>query len=82
MFPVSLVQGGLGAFGLRRYLVDPGRLRRLLARNLPVVDLARTPLPCHLVATDLTNGEEVVLPRAPRWRPCSPAPRSRACSRP
>ena len=61
VFPVSIVQGGLGAFGLRRHLVDPGRLRRLLARNLPVVDLARTRLPCHLVATDLANGEEVVL---------------------
>jgi NTE family protein len=61
VFPVSLVQSGLGAFGLRRYLVDPGRLRRLLARNLPVVDLARTVVPCHIVATDLTNGEEVVL---------------------
>jgi NTE family protein len=61
VFPVSLVQGGLGAFGLRRHLVDAGRLRRLLARSLPVVDLARTALPCHIVATDLTNGEEVVL---------------------
>jgi NTE family protein len=61
VFPVSLLQGGLGAFGLRRYLVDPGRLRRLLARSLPVSDLARMRVPCHLVATDLTNGEEVVL---------------------
>jgi NTE family protein len=61
VFPVSLVQGGLGAFGLRRHLVDPGRLRRLLARSLPVVDLGRTLLPCHIVATDLMNGEEVVL---------------------
>jgi len=61
VFPVSLLQGGLGAFGLRRHLVDPEGLRRLLARNLPVVDLARTLLPCHLVATDLMNGEEVVL---------------------
>jgi NTE family protein len=61
VFPVSLVLGGLGAFGLRSHLVDPGRLRRLLARNLPAVDLARTALPCHVVATDLTNGEEVVL---------------------
>jgi NTE family protein len=61
VFPVSWLQGGLGALGLRRYLVDPGRLRRLLARHLPSADLARTALPCHIVATDLTNGEEVVL---------------------
>lgn len=61
VFPVSWIQGGLGALGLRRYLVDPGSLRRLLARHLPSADLARTALPCHLVATDLANGEEVVL---------------------
>src|SRR5262245_61933752 len=61
VFPVSLVQSGLGALGLRRFLVDPGRLRRLLARSLPVVELERTALPCHIVATDLANGEEVSL---------------------
>jgi len=61
VFPVSVIQGGLGAFGLRRYLVDPGQLRRLLERNLPALDLARTRLPCLIVATDLMNGEEVVL---------------------
>lgn len=61
VFPVSLLGGGLGALGLRRYLVDPSALRRLLARHLPVRDLARTALPCHVVATDATTGEEVVL---------------------
>jgi len=61
VFPVSLLQGGLGALGLRSHLVDPGPLRRLLARSLPAVDLARTALPCHVVATDLANGEEVRL---------------------
>jgi NTE family protein len=44
VFPVSLLQGGLGVLGLRRHLVDPGPLRRLLARSLPAVDLARTAL--------------------------------------
>jgi NTE family protein len=61
VFPVSLLQSGLGALGLRRHLVDPARLRRLLAQQLPVLDLARTAIPCHVVATDVTNGEEVVL---------------------
>jgi NTE family protein len=61
VFPVSLLGGGLGALGLRRHLVDPGALRRLLARHLPVPDLARTALPCHVVATDATTGEEIVL---------------------
>jgi NTE family protein len=61
VFPVSLLQGGLGALGLRRHLVDPARLRRLLAQHLPALDLARAAIPCHVVATDVTNGEEVVL---------------------
>jgi NTE family protein len=65
VFPVSLLGGGLGALGLRRYLVDPGALRRLLARHLPTRDLARTALPCHVVATDATSGEEVVLSSGP-----------------
>ena len=63
VFPVSLIQGVLGALGRRRYLVDPGPLRRLLAGNLPAVALERTALPCHVVATDVRNGEEVVLSR-------------------
>ena len=61
VFPVSLLQGGLGVLGFRRNLVDPSPLRRLLARSLPALDLARTALPCHVVATDVTSGEEVVL---------------------
>ena len=61
VFPVSLLKGGLGMLGLRRYLVDPGPLRRLLARSLPAVDFARTALPCHVVASDVMSGEEVVL---------------------
>jgi NTE family protein len=61
VFPVSAAPGRprrLQAAPLSWWI---GRLRRLLARSLPVVDLARTRLPCHIVATDLTNGEEVVL---------------------
>ena len=61
VFPVSLLQGGLGMLGLRRHLVDPGPLRRLLARSLPAVDFARMVLPCHVVASDVLSGEEVVL---------------------
>ena len=61
IFPVSLVGGGLGVLGLRRHLVDPGPLRRLLAQHLPAVAFARMALPCHVVATDVTSGEEVVL---------------------
>jgi NTE family protein len=61
VFPVSWLQGGLGALGMRRHLVDPEPLRRLLAAHLPQADLARSALPCHVVATDLVTGEEVAL---------------------
>ena len=61
VFPVSWLAGGLGALGMRRHLVDPAPLRRLLAAHLPQADLSRTALPCHVVATDLTSGEEVAL---------------------
>jgi NTE family protein len=61
VFPVNWLQGGLGALGLRRHLVDPKPFRRLLAEHLPQADLARTALPCQVVATDLTSGEEVAL---------------------
>jgi NTE family protein len=61
VFPMRWLQGGLGAVGVRRHLVDVGPLRRLLAAHLPQADLARTALPCRVVATDLMSGEEVAL---------------------
>src|SRR5688572_3925875 len=61
VFPMGWLKGGLGALGMRRHLVDPAPLRRLLAAHLPQVDLARTALPCHVVATDLMSGQEVAL---------------------
>lgn len=63
VFPVRWLQGGLGALGLRRHVVDAEPLRRLLAAHLPEADLGRTALPCHVVATDLMSGEEVALSR-------------------
>jgi NTE family protein len=61
VFPMRWLQGSLGALGMRRHLVDVLPLRQLLATHLPQTDLARTALPCHVVATELTSGEEVAL---------------------
>jgi NTE family protein len=65
VFPVRWLQGGLGALGVRNHLVDPEPLRRLLEAHLPEAELARTRLACHVVATDLMSGEEVVVSDGP-----------------
>jgi NTE family protein len=61
VFPWSPLHGLLGFVGLRRSLVDPAPLRELLARELPYQRLEQARLPCHIVATDLIDGSEVVL---------------------
>lgn len=54
----------LGLLGTRRnHLFDVAHLRRLMRRHAPVERLEDTHIPCHLVATDLASGEEVVLSR-------------------
>ncbi len=52
---------GLAFLSRRRHLVDPGALRSLLERNLPVRRLERTAVPVYVVATEVTSGEEVPL---------------------
>lgn len=51
-------------FGLLRrrdHLVDSSGLRRLLERHLPYRQLEDAALPVHLVASDMLNGQEVLL---------------------
>jgi len=51
-------------FGLLRrrgHLVDSSGLRRLLERHLPYRRLEDSGLPVHLVASDMLNGQEVLL---------------------
>ena len=43
------------------YLVDAGGLRKLLARNFGQTRVENTPVQLNVVATDMINGEEVVL---------------------
>jgi NTE family protein len=49
----------------RDYLFSANRLRSLLERHLPSGDLRATRLPLHVVASDQTSGEEVVLSEGP-----------------
>lgn len=53
---------GMAALLLRRsHLVEPARLRRFLQRELHLRRIEDTPIPLHVSATDVMNGEQVVL---------------------
>lgn len=51
--------------GRRRHLVDATGLHRLLSRHFGETRLEATPLPLHVVATDMQSGAEVVLSHGP-----------------
>lgn len=63
VFPFSPVRGFLGFVGLQDALVDPAPLRALLERAMPYRRLEDSVVPCHIVATDVLDGREVVLSR-------------------
>lgn len=50
-----------GSIARQAPLVDPGGLRWLLEEHLPFRDLERTPVPLHVVATDLLDGNLIRL---------------------
>jgi NTE family protein len=53
----------LGVIGLRGHLVHSRGLREFLERELPYRQLSETAVPLHIVATDQSTGEEVLLSR-------------------
>jgi NTE family protein len=61
VFPLTRVHGMMALLGRRPSLLDPSALRRTLAARLPIQRLEDTVIPCHIVATSLRSGEEVVL---------------------
>ena len=61
VFPARPLLGLLGFAGRRDHLVSAGPLRALLRRHLTFDRIEQSPVPLHVVATDLTSGEEVVL---------------------
>jgi NTE family protein len=64
-FPLSLrtVMGGLS--GQRDHLVPARGLHRIVQRHVQLADLADAAVPLHLVAFDVTAGNETVLSRGP-----------------
>ncbi len=63
VFPAAAGRSLLALLGRAQSLVSPAPLRRLLAEHLPMRRLEDAAVPCHLVATDLLLGTEVVLSR-------------------
>lgn len=61
VFPTRPLLGLLGFAGRRDHLVSPDPLRALLGRHLGFDRLEDAPIPLHVVATDITSGEEVLL---------------------
>ncbi len=65
VFPIAPLSGLLSVLSFRNHLVDPRPLRRLLERHLPSRDLTQMAIPCHIVATDVLTGAELVLSSGP-----------------
>lgn len=65
IFPFSMVTGFLAFVGMRDHLVTPDGIRSVLDEALGGYGLEQVPIPCHVVATDVLTGAEVVLSSGP-----------------
>lgn len=65
MFPANPLTGLLGFLGARAHLVPESGLRRLISKHVECDDLDDLPIPLHVVAVDVINGEELRLSHGP-----------------
>ncbi|HEX4722050.1 MAG TPA: patatin-like phospholipase family protein, partial [Pseudonocardiaceae bacterium] len=65
VFPLDFVQIMAGLGGIRDGLVVPDKLRSFLDGHVGAAQVADTKIPVHLVATDLADGQPVVLSDGP-----------------
>lgn len=63
VFPLNPVTGFFGFFGARDHLVSDYGLRKLVAANLELELLEESPIPLHVITTDLLSGRELRLSR-------------------
>jgi NTE family protein len=61
IFPFSPMNSVLSILGHRDHLVTPAPLRALIESELPYRRLEDARIPCHVVATDVLEGTEVIL---------------------
>ncbi len=64
VFPVRPLTGLLGFTGLQDHLVPQSGLRSLVREHLQHERLEQMPIPLHVVAVDVTSGEELLLSKA------------------
>jgi NTE family protein len=61
VFPLNPLTGFFGFFGARDHLVSDRGLRRLVAENLELDKIEESPIPLHVITTDLLSGRELRL---------------------
>src|SRR3954471_20532494 len=61
VFPLNPLTGLLGFLGARDHLVPASGLRRVIERHVECDRLEEMPIPLHVVAVDVTSGEELRL---------------------
>jgi NTE family protein len=60
VFPIAPLRGFARLFSEHGYIVEPTALQRVLERHLTLARLEEARLPCHVIATDLLDGSEIV----------------------
>lgn len=65
VLPIAPLTGLLGLFSKRNHFADPSALAELIRREMPYRRLEEMKIPCHVVATDLFTGAEVILSSGP-----------------
>jgi NTE family protein len=65
IFPINPLTGLIGFVGLSSHLVPAGNLRRLIVRHAAIERLENSPVPLHLIVTDVLSGQELRISRGP-----------------
>jgi NTE family protein len=65
IFPLSPLNSLLAILGRRDHLVTPSLLRSLVESELPCGKLEDARIPCHVIATDVLDGTEIVISAGP-----------------
>jgi NTE family protein len=68
VFPLNPLTGFLGFFGARDHLISHQGVRELVEDNIEFTELERSPIPFHVIATDLLSGRELRLSRGDSLR--------------
>ena len=61
VFPLNPLTGLFGFLGARDHFVSDRGLKALVRRKLEIENLEESPVPLHMIATDLLSGKEVRL---------------------